>query len=162
MGFKLAGIMFILMLAMGGGAYWYYTDTQERMRILAENNAKLEIAVQTQQQAIEQQKKDIAAVNAANDALNKEFQASRAEVDDLKGKFNKVSKVVGARDIGKQAIAFPKSIEKIITKGSNNIMRCFEILSGQPLTEKEANAEKPSQSNTMCPEIANPRLVTKP
>jgi len=162
MGFKLAGIMFILMLAMGGGAYWYYTDTQERMRILAENNAKLEIAVQTQQQAIEQQKKDIAAVNAANDALNKEFQASRAEVDDLKGKFNKVSKVVGARDIGKQAIAFPKSIEKIITKGSNNVMRCFEILSGQPLTEKEANAEKPSQSNTMCPEIANPRLVTKP
>ena len=162
MGFKLAGIMFILMLAMGGGAYWYYTDTQERMRVLAENNAKLEIAVQTQQQAIEQQKKDIAAVNAANDALNKEFQASRAEVDDLKGKFNKVSKVVGARDIGKQAIAFPKSIEKIITKGSNNVMRCFEILSGQPLTEKEANAEKPSQSNTMCPEIANPRLVTKP
>ena len=64
MGWKLAGIMFILMLAMGGGAYWYYTDTQERMRVLAENNAKLEIAVQTQQQAIEQQKKDIAAVNA--------------------------------------------------------------------------------------------------
>ena len=30
-------------------------------------------------------------------------------------------------------------------------MRCFEILSGSPLTEKEENAEKPSQINSMCP-----------
>ena len=59
MGLKLTAIMFILMLAMGGAGYWYYNDTQKRMRILAENNAKLEMAVQTQQQAIEQQKKDI-------------------------------------------------------------------------------------------------------
>ena len=81
MGFKLAGILFILMLVMGGGAYWYYNDTQERMRVLAENNAKLEIAVQTQQQAIEQQKKDIAAVNAEKTALSKEFEDSRKPID---------------------------------------------------------------------------------
>ena len=42
MGLKLSLIMFVLMCAMGGGAYWYYNDTQERMAILNENNAKLE------------------------------------------------------------------------------------------------------------------------
>lgn len=154
--------MFILMLAMGGGAYWYYNDTQERMRVLAENNAKLEIAVQTQKQAIEQQKKDIAVVNAEKNALNQEFQASRQAVDDLRGKFNKVSKVVGQRDIGERAIVKPKLIERVIDKGSNNVMRCFEILSGASRTEKEDNAEKKSQINTMCPDVANPRYIPRP
>ena len=34
MGLKLAGIMLILMMAMGGLGYWYYNDTQEKMSIL--------------------------------------------------------------------------------------------------------------------------------
>ena len=162
MGFKLAFVMMLLLAAAGGVGYWYYTDTQERMAQLQENNAKLEIAVQTQQQAIEQQKKDIAAVNAAKDALNKEFQQSRAEVDDLKGKFNKVSKLLGARDIGKLGAAKPDVISRVVTKGSNEVMRCFEIATGAPLTEKEQNAEKPSQINKACPELANPRYIATP
>ena len=52
MGAKLALVMFVLMLAMGGGAYWYYNDTQEKIKILTENNAKLESAVETNEQAL--------------------------------------------------------------------------------------------------------------
>jgi len=159
MGLKLTAIMFILMLAMGGAGYWYYNDTQKRMRILAENNAKLEMAVQTQQQAIEQQKKDIAAVNAEKNALNTEFQASRQQVADLEDKFNKTSNLLGQRDIGERAIAKPEAIERVIINGSKNVMRCFEILSGAPRTEKEDNAEKKSQINSMCPDVANPKYV---
>ena len=48
MGLKLAGVMMILMLAMGGLGYWYYNDSQEKMRILHENNAKLETAAKIQ------------------------------------------------------------------------------------------------------------------
>ena len=33
-GAKLALVMFVLMCAMGGAGYWYYTDTQERIQIL--------------------------------------------------------------------------------------------------------------------------------
>ena len=162
MGFKLAGIMLILMLAMGGGAYWYYNDTQERLRVLAENNAKLEVAMQTQKQALEQQKRDIARVNAEKEALNTEFQKSRQAVDNLRDKFNGVSKVIGQRDIGERAIIKPRAIGKVISIGSNNVMRCFEILSGSPLTEKEKNAEKKSQINSMCPDVANPRYIPTP
>ena len=50
MGFKLAGVMLILMLAMGGIVYWYYNDTQEKLAILHENNAKLETATKVQRQ----------------------------------------------------------------------------------------------------------------
>ena len=36
----------------GYGAFWYYNDTQARIQQLAENNAKLESAVETQQATI--------------------------------------------------------------------------------------------------------------
>ena len=45
MGFKLALIMFVVMGVVGGIAYWYYHDTQEKIAILHENNAKLEVKV---------------------------------------------------------------------------------------------------------------------
>ena len=53
MGFKLALVMLIVMGVVGGIGYWYYQDTQKRLAILHENNAKLEVAAQIQTQAIE-------------------------------------------------------------------------------------------------------------
>ena len=145
MGLKLAGVMLILMMAMGGMGYWYYNDTQEKMATLHANNAKLETAVTIQKQTIEQTKKDLRlAHDVATDAMKK---------------FDKVSKLLGARDIGKLAQAKPRPIQKIINKGSSNMMRCFEILSGKPLTEKEANADRKSKINSMCPDIANPKYT---
>jgi Na+-transporting NADH:ubiquinone oxidoreductase subunit NqrC len=35
------------------GAYFYYNDTQNRIRILTENSAQLEIAAQTQKHTID-------------------------------------------------------------------------------------------------------------
>ena len=37
-------MMGVLMAAMAGLGYWYYNDTQKKMAILHENNAKLETA----------------------------------------------------------------------------------------------------------------------
>ena len=59
MGLKLAAIMLVLMAAFGGLGYWYYQDTQEKMRIYAENQAKLEGAVQQQKQVIAQTQADL-------------------------------------------------------------------------------------------------------
>ena len=41
MGFKLVLIMGVVMAVVGGGFYWYYQDTQAKLAILHENNAKL-------------------------------------------------------------------------------------------------------------------------
>jgi len=159
MGLKLAGIMAILMIAMGGLGYWYYNDTQEKMRIYAENQAKLEGAVEQQKQVIEQTMADLKKANEITNQVQEDLAQSRKTVELMDEKFNKVSKLLGARDIGKMAIAKPKVIEKIINKGSEDSLRCFEILSGAPLTEKEADADRPSKANSTCPRIANPNLV---
>ena len=73
MGLKLSLIMFVLMCAMGGGAYWYYNDTQERMAILNENNAKLETAVATNEAALESQRKSFEAMVVENKKLQEAF-----------------------------------------------------------------------------------------
>ena len=38
--------------SVGYGAVWYYNDTQARIATLRENNAKLEVAVETAEQSI--------------------------------------------------------------------------------------------------------------
>ena len=159
MGLKLAGIMIVVMGVLGGIFYWYYNDTQQKMAILHENNAKLETAMKTQKQAIEQYQNDIKLVTKEKLAVEKQFAESRKSVSDLQSKFNKVSKLLGARDLGKMGAAKPRSIQRIVNNGSINALRCFEIASGDNLTEKEENAIKPSQLNKSCPDLANPNRV---
>lgn len=151
--------MLILMVAMGGVGYWYYTDSQEKMAILHQNNAKLEQATKLQNEAIKTLEGNVQAAQAIAQSTIKELQESRKQIQDIQGKFNKQSKLLGSRDIGKMAISKPRPIQKVVNNGSKDALRCFEILSGAKLTEKEQNATKPSQLNNQCPRIANPNRV---
>ena len=160
LGFKVVGVMLIIMTIMTAGFYWYYTDTQKRIAILYENNAKLDTMVQIQELAIEQYNKDIKAVLAQKFFVEREFANSRKAIEKLRKKFNKVSKLLGARDIGKLGAAKPAQIERIINKGTKEVLRCFEIASGAKLTENEENAIKPSQINKACPDLANPQHIS--
>ncbi len=159
MGLKIALMMGVLMAAMAGLGYWYYQDTQKKMAILHENNAKLETATKVQEETIKQIESDLDMVNSIAASTTKELVEARQQVETIRGKFNKQSKLLGSRDLGKMAISKAKPIKKIINKGTVNSLRCFEIMSGQPLTEEEQNATKPSRLNNMCPSIANPNRV---
>ena len=156
MGLKLAALMASIMIALGGVGYWYYTDTQKKLAILHENNAKLETATKIQTETINKMQADVKLASQLAVEAQKELQVARQQIESVRNKFNKQSKLLGNRDIGKLATHKPKPIKKIIDKGTKNVLRCFEILSGQPLTEKEQNAEKKSQLNNSCPSVANP------
>ena len=49
---KIAMIMIVVMAVVLGGFYWYYQDSQKKLAVLQENNAKLEVSVQTQKETI--------------------------------------------------------------------------------------------------------------
>lgn len=159
MGLKIALMMGVLMAAMAGLGYWYYNDTQKKMAILHENNAKLETATKVQKETIKRMEDDIEMAHDLAMETQERYKEAREQIEDIRGKFNKQSKLLGSRDLGKMAISKAKPIKKIINKGTVNTLRCFEILSGKPLTEKEKNAIKPSQLNSMCPGVANPNRV---
>lgn len=133
-----------IILIMGLGGYWYYTDTQKRMTILIENNAKLEIAVATNEQAIESLQANYAAAQEETRRINTAYTEIRRQNNRLSEKLKDV-------DLSLLAAERPNSIERAINRGTANAGRCFEILSGAPLTETESNATSGEAFNRECP-----------
>jgi len=150
-GIKLALVFFLLSAGMAGAGYWYYNDTQERIAILNENNAKLETAVQTNEQALEAQRASFAAMQIENERLNAQFK-------DISDRNRALENRLSRHDIGASMLAKPSLAEKVLNGGSANALRCIEIASGSPLTEKELSATKPSEINPECWRDANPNF----
>ena len=151
MGIKLALVFFLLSAGMAGAGYWYYNDTQERIAILNENNAKLETAVQTNEQALEAQRASFAAMQIENERLNEQFK-------DISDRNRALENRLSRHDIGASMLAKPEATERVLNGGSANALRCIEIASGSPLTEKELSATKPSEINPECWRDANPNF----
>ena len=144
-------VLLVVILMMGGIGYWYYNDSQERMKILQENNAtlkanqaNLEQAIATQQETMEQLQKDFEAAAAENAALQEAYTAIRNQNRRLADKLEQI-------DLEAAAIANAEGIERAVNRGTENAGRCFEILSGSPLTEEELNAENEIAFNKECP-----------
>ena len=129
---------------MGGIGYWYYTDTQATISTLTANNAKLETAVQTQEDAINSLQADYAAMAAENQRINEAYAEIRRQN-------SRLSEKLADMDLGLLAQEKPESIERAVNNGTVNAGRCFELLSGSPLTEKELNATNGEEFNKECP-----------
>ena len=153
--FGYAKMAITLVMIIGiGGALIYVFKLRADNAVLKANNRVLEQSVESQKMVIEQQKKDFETILETNKKLTTLSNNLQQELNDLDKRFTK-----GDRDIGKTAIAKDKVIQRIINKASAAALRCVEISSGSPLTEKEINATKKSEINRECPSIANPNYV---
>lgn len=141
---KLSGILLVVMMTMGGVGYWYYTDTQKTIAVLTENNAKLNLAVETNEATIKAITADMLAASEELKKTNEQFNAIRLQNNELATKLQE-------HDLELTAAARPRSVQRLINGGTKNAGRCFELLSGSPLTEKEKNAETAKSFNNECP-----------
>jgi predicted TPR repeat methyltransferase len=89
MGMKLAIIMGAVMITMGLAFSWYYKDTQERMGVLRENAAKLEVAVRANEEALAATQADAARNAALNLELQTKLQVSEKYGDELRATLQK-------------------------------------------------------------------------
>jgi len=144
MGAKLALVMFLLLCGAGGIGYWYYNDTQERMAILQENNAKLNTAVELNEQTISSLEQDYEKASSELASLNEAYTAIRRQNQQLADKLQEI-------DLTAAAIANAEGIERAVNRGTENAGRCFELLSGAELTEKERTAKNGIAFNKECP-----------
>jgi chromosome segregation ATPase len=144
MGMKIAAVMAMLLLFMTGAFYLYYNDTQKRMTTLIENNAKLETGIKMNEEAIASFKSSIASANAELTRVNTAFTESRAQNRELTDRLAK-------HEIGMLAAKKPGLVENIINEASVKALRCFEIISGEPLTDKEKGAKDGKDFNSECP-----------
>ena len=134
----------MLLLGAGGIGYWYYNDTQERLAILTSNNAKLNTAVELNEQTISSLEQDYAKASGELATLNEQYTSIRRQNQQLADKLQEI-------DLTAAAIANAESIERAVNRGTLNAGRCFELLSGAELNEKERNAQNGIAFNKECP-----------
>ena len=85
-----------VLASVGYSAVWYYNDTQQRIATLRENNAKLEVAVETAEASIESLQQDAAKAAELNLKLQQDLQKAEAYGDELRGKLSRINLVQDA------------------------------------------------------------------
>ena len=146
---KMILILTVIMGAVGFGAWKYYQYTQEQIGIYRENAAKAEMAQKASEEAVKAIQKDLVEVQAQYKRVSDDFKIASSRVGKLETKLSE-------HELGDLAQAKPKLIEKIVDKGTKDVLRCYELLTGSPLTEEEIAVTKKSKANTTCPDVANP------
>jgi len=130
--------MFAAFAMFAGVAYWYYQDSQAALKQYAENQAKLETSLTIQKSATESLQKSLKVMSETLTQLNEDFAESRQKTKELETMFNQ-DKQGNKRDFGALTIEAPGYIEGQINKGSDEVFRCVELLSGQEAREGEAD-----------------------
>lgn len=97
------------------GAYWYYTDTQNRIAILRENNVKLEQAAATLQETVN----TIQADAERNAELNRELTAALQKAEQgLDGLRKRLSQI----DLTQEALTDPSNLESRINRAVQRLI----------------------------------------
>lgn len=106
----LIGIIVAMILAFGG----YYWITEQRLATLTENNAKLSIAAQTNQDTIDKLTQDFEQQQELNTELNVKLQASEAYGDAL-------AKKLREHDLTMLTLKKPGLIERRVNSATQKI-----------------------------------------
>ena len=108
------------------GGYYYYKDTQSRIQTLTENNSKLEVATQQQEQTINTLVEDREKFEELNKELQVKLDKANQYRDTLIDKLRK-------HDLAKLSLKKPGLVEKKINNGTKKLFRSLENLTGAPL-----------------------------
>ena len=122
---KIYLLIIVLGLAggVGYGGWYYYKDTQERIRILTENTVKLETAKKMQDATINAMIVDRDRFSALNKELGRKLDKANVYKDVLIGKLRK-------HNLAKLSLRKPGLVEKKINNGTKKLFRSLEKISG--------------------------------
>ena len=123
--FKIYGIILILGIvgAIGFGAKYYYDTTQNKIAVLQDSNAKLELVAETNQATINKLREDNEKINK----LSKELQMDLAEANKYK---DELIEKLQKHDLTRLSLKKPGLIEKRINNGTKKLFESFESLTG--------------------------------
>ena len=111
----LIGIIVAMCLGFGG----YYWMTEKRLTVLTENNAKLSIAAQTNQQTIDKLSEDYEKQQVLNKELGIKLKASEAYGDNL-------AKKLREHDLTMLTLRKPGLIERRVNSATQKILKDLE------------------------------------
>ena len=106
------------LLLLGGLSYYLWNEN----KILTANNAKLETAIATQEEAIKTMQNDFALQTTQLNELQKKSQAAQNEM-------NRYLDIFKRHNLTKLAAAKPGLLEPRINKGTKNVFDSIEEIS---------------------------------
>ena len=110
------------------GGYYYYKDTQNRIKILTENSAKLEAAKQAQDNTIKALVEDADKYRKLNKDLSVKLQKSESYRNKLIGKLRK-------HNLTRLSQQKPKLVEEKINRGTKKLFESLRRITAVPATE---------------------------
>ena len=128
---RLYAIIFVIAL-LGGAAYaakYYYDTTQATIAQLRENNAKLEVANEENQQTITKMQENNIALNKLTDQLNADLRKAEKYGDELRNTLNK-------HDMTHLANKKPGLIEKRMQDATDKLWDDLESVTSDNTTSK--------------------------
>lgn len=120
----------MLVGSMGGGALWYYKDTQSTIATLRENNSKLMMVAETNQETINSMARDYQIAQENMLALQERAKEAEAYQDELAAKLRR-------HDLTALTLQKPGLIEKRVNNATAKIFDELEADSGKqpPVTD---------------------------
>lgn len=146
---KLMMIVGVAVATMLLGFWLYYRNTQQKLQEAAEENTRQAIQIQEQKAVKEQMEKDIARGNELRRDVNRVMQNTQRSIEDMRSKFApRVDTSTGQTvTLGQKAVEKTEVVERAVNRGTYDQLRCFELVTGSPLTEEERNGTK---TNSIC------------
>jgi len=132
-----------------GTGYYMYNSTMNTITTLASENTQLKNAANQNRQELDRILEDVRQIATESENVSDEFQRANLVVTELR-------RLLREHDLGELAVERPQMIETRVNSATQDLNRCFEIMSGSPLTTEEINATRPSEINNYCSDIANP------
>ena len=128
---RLYAMIFVIAL-LGGATYaakYYYDTTQATIAQLRENNAKLEVANEENQQTIKKMGEDAIRLNALIDQLGEDLRKAEKYGDELRNTLNK-------HDMTHLANKKPGLIEKRMQDATDKLWGDLESVTSDNTTSK--------------------------
>ena len=124
-------MLIIVVGLIGGvvyGAYAYYNDTQQRIKTLQENNAKLETVAKTNELTINSLQQSQEQFAELNKDLQIKLNEAESYGDNLRKKLHK-------HNLTRLSIKKPGLIEKRINDGTKKLFDNIESITAHPVIE---------------------------
>ena len=102
----------------------YYRDTQKRISALQQNNAKLEVAVQSKETALNEMTANFEKQARLNKELSGKLEDAEKDQDDLRSKLQK-------HDLTRLSIGKPGMMEKRINDDTKKLFSDFESITAK-------------------------------
>ena len=125
------------------GGYVYVRSLNNTIETLSTKNATLEISLDVSEEAVKFLQQDQARRDEQLQVLYGQLSTIRNQNRELNSKINKI-------DLSTIAKQEPEIVKEAVNKATSDANRCFELISGSPLNEREQNAKTAQEFNPEC------------